>query len=760
MLQSFKKFWLVLLLACGQQAAWAFSLAGPIANNPNPNGAAHDNGDAWQVSVIGYGLPGDVEAPKNIGEGYRWNTPVLYYAEDANFLDYFGSNGVVAINQAFSIFNTSLTNVDANTSGLTEFPLNSMAMNYDASALNVFDVKSYTMGLMMEELGLSDPTRYVWTLHDRDTQNLQCGSYIYWVIQRNFDITASPLNQVQYSPYINGTLYSYYIQEECPASVPDPQAWCQMFPVDPLNFNPPVAGNDNPYLATGIPAGGYYVSLTRDDVAGMRYLLTTNYISYESPDTESVLLNSTVAGGTSYGAPYFLYSSNYTAFALAAQTNDPVTLSNLYPGLIINSYSNYPTVIYTTNYVFAYYTNLIGAPVGSPQIAYYIPVVTQTPVMNYAYNFANLIIFTNHYSASSTATLITTNVTYGQNGSPYTGELYTNISTQTITLPGVPAGDYYINTNSCGPSLILTNWPGYPVATTSYTTNLLLVSSNSYGLYQSETLVTVSTNYTYVAEPQVCGNSGGGGTTTNAPGLFQGIGHMQFFNAPFDSLLGQFFQPITNTYAMHLISNSKLIDQTYQRVIMAPDIVFSAGDITPGPDDDVGGSAWRSAPHFNQANVLPGLAGPGTIDPAVEIGFNKTPAYVNYEGQYELNQSSPYFAWGSFDGTTNAPVVYPNGTSIANLANQALIQITPTTLSNGTSGSSYSATQFSVNGAVTAFTPPYTWSAPSGLPPGLNLSSTGVLAGTPTQSGTFDFTLQLTDALARTVQWTYTITIQ
>ena len=65
MLQSLKKISWILLLAFGQQAAWAFSLAGPIANNPNPNGVAHDNGDAWQVSTIGYGLAGDIEAPKN-----------------------------------------------------------------------------------------------------------------------------------------------------------------------------------------------------------------------------------------------------------------------------------------------------------------------------------------------------------------------------------------------------------------------------------------------------------------------------------------------------------------------------------------------------------------------------------------------------------------------------------------------------------------------------------------------------------------------
>ena len=358
MLQILKKISLILLLVSGQQAAWAFSLAGPIANNPNPNGVTHDNGDAWQVTVIGYGLPGDIEAPKNLGEAYRWNTPVLYYAEDANFLDFFGSNGVVAINQTFSILNSSLTNVDAYSTPLTEFPLNSEAMNFSASALNLNDLKSTSMNIMMAELGLEDPIRYVWTLHDRYLPpGAQCPGYTYWVIQRNLDITASPLNQVQYSPYINGTLYTYFILEECPASVPDPQAIAAPVIVDPLNFNPPVASTDD----SPIPAGSYYVSLTRDDVGGLRYLLSTNNLVFESPTPGAVLLSSAVTGGTNYGAPFPVFTSDFNAFILSSRTNSPLVLSNLFPGLIITSSSNSFSIQYVTNF-FAYFTNLIGAP--------------------------------------------------------------------------------------------------------------------------------------------------------------------------------------------------------------------------------------------------------------------------------------------------------------------------------------------------------------------------------------------------------------
>jgi len=59
--------------------------------------------------------------PKNLGEEYRRNTPVVYYSFDANFLDFFGSNGVAAIDSAVAIIN-SLTNVSQYSEDLAEFP--------------------------------------------------------------------------------------------------------------------------------------------------------------------------------------------------------------------------------------------------------------------------------------------------------------------------------------------------------------------------------------------------------------------------------------------------------------------------------------------------------------------------------------------------------------------------------------------------------------------------------------------------------------
>jgi large repetitive protein len=58
--------------------------------------------------------------------------------------------------------------------------------------------------------------------------------------------------------------------------------------------------------------------------------------------------------------------------------------------------------------------------------------------------------------------------------------------------------------------------------------------------------------------------------------------------------------------------------------------------------------------------------------------------------------------------------------------------------------------------------PPYTWSSTSTLPPGLKLSATDQITGSPTQAGTFTFTVKATDseqpaAVSNTEQVTITI---
>ena len=80
---------------------------------------------------------------------------------------------------------------------------------------------------------------------------------------------------------------------------------------------------------------------------------------------------------------------------------------------------------------------------------------------------------------------------------------------------------------------------------------------------------------------------------------------------------------------------------------------------------------------------------------------------------------------------------------------------TGATLPGTTTGSAYSQTLTASGGTG----PTYTWSVNSGssLPPGLTLSAAGLLSGTVSASGTYNFTLKVTDSAGRTTTRAFTL---
>jgi hypothetical protein len=253
--------------------------------------------------------------------------------------------------------------------------------------------------------------------------------------------------------------------------------------------------------------------------------------------------------------------------------------------------------------------------------------------------------------------------------------------------------------------------------------------------------------------------------------LFGGVDHISFVRRDFDSLLGRFFATITNNYSLNSLTNNALVPEPIQRTVFAPDFLFTAADISSGSMNasiypPFGGGVLARNINFNQTLKPATLAGPGTIDPSSTITYNKNgPSFLSsYTSAFSPGTAqagaTPFVALASFDGTTNAPIVYPNGTSLQNLANQALIGISPLSLPNGKVGVAYGTGQptFTATGGQA----PYVWALAPGspaLPPGLFLLSDGTLGGTPTQDGTFDFSIQLTDAGGRSVERPYSITI-
>lgn len=102
-------------------------------------------------------------------------------------------------------------------------------------------------------------------------------------------------------------------------------------------------------------------------------------------------------------------------------------------------------------------------------------------------------------------------------------------------------------------------------------------------------------------------------------------------------------------------------------------------------------------------------------------------------------------AAGSFNFTIMATdALGGTSTKAYSVAIASAPTVTTSSLPNGEVGAAYSATLAGTGGA-----PPYTWSLASGslaLPPGLTLAGSGNISGTPTSTGTFGFTVQLTDA--------------
>jgi hypothetical protein len=106
-----------------------------------------------------------------------------------------------------------------------------------------------------------------------------------------------------------------------------------------------------------------------------------------------------------------------------------------------------------------------------------------------------------------------------------------------------------------------------------------------------------------------------------------------------------------------------------------------------------------------------------------------------------------------YTGTAAASVNWVSAVAI--VVPSVSLSVTTSSLPNGVEGSAYSQTL-----AATGGTSPYTWTKSAGsLPTGLSISSSGVISGTPTASGVFSFTAEVTDSASTTATASLSITI-
>jgi len=478
-------------------------------------------------------------------------------------------------------------------------------------------------------------------------------------------------------------------------------------------------------------------------------------------------------------------------FAAQARTNDAAGLLALYPGLVITSTSNYFGLTISTNIT----ETLVNSPYDPAGTLPSHPLFTT----NYSTNFANFFVHTfanvvtNTYATRGLVASV--NLTLSLSPTAPAGTLPTVVTTVKPAFVNGVFGDFFLlPTNACS-AQILSNLLTQVIATTNLPTQLTTVGvggtngvtgSTNVAIAFTPGSVTFFTNHVVVFLPVNC--------PVDQEATFAGVEKIRFIRRDYDSLINQFWDPVTNDYTLLELTNSALVPRHMQRAVPRPDFLFTAADLAldlgfsysntvAGATESLSLSETLNGLvgkydvvrtiNYNQSARPPNTAGPGTIEsplilPTLMI-FNKIgPLYVNSDIFASTNANflsdetqTPFLtlSWGSFDGTTNAPEVYPNGTSIAELEDLLTgPAITTSGLPAAVIGANYSAQLTAAGGQA-----PYTWTlAPgsAGLPDGLMLSPDGQISGSANgPAAIYDFTVRVTDSAGATKDLAFTITV-
>jgi hypothetical protein len=206
-------------------------------------------------------------------------------------------------------------------------------------------------------------------------------------------------------------------------------------------------------------------------------------------------------------------------------------------------------------------------------------------------------------------------------------------------------------------------------------------SIGSVGLGPFDSAVTL-TNATTTGAGGVGGVGGVGNALAQpvvaANAVRPGIDQIVLEETNYDSLLGEFFTPLNISYTETIVTNGFAIKQNVVRNITAPDLVFDAKDLqaafgqTPlaftyvttshnmtfingdtvdsDPGDDWGpGLIQNGSITFNTVRLMPEAI--GFLDPVEPFFGQNNGVFPNSIG----------VIWAAFDGSTDAPVVFPQG---------------------------------------------------------------------------------------------------
>ena len=259
--------------------------------------------------------------------------------------------------------------------------------------------------------------------------------------------------------------------------------------------------------------------------------------------------------------------------------------------------------------------------------------------------------------------------------------------------------------------------------------------------------------FTFIAAPAVTGvspSSGptAGGTSVTITGTgFTGATAVQFGGAAASSFTVVSATQITATAP----AGSGTVDIT---------VTTTGGTSATGGADHL---TYVAAPSVTSASPTTGPASGGTSVTITGTGFTGATA-VSFGGSaassFTVNNATQITATApAGSGTVDITVTTTGGTSATGGGDHFTytnISIAPATLPAATVGAAYSQTM-TASGGIN----PYSFAISAGsLPAGLSLnSSTGVLSGTPTAGGAFNFTITVTDHVAATGHQAYSLTV-
>jgi hypothetical protein len=160
-------------------------------------------------------------------------------------------------------------------------------------------------------------------------------------------------------------------------------------------------------------------------------------------------------------------------------------------------------------------------------------------------------------------------------------------------------------------------------------------------------------------------------TTTGFTGLFGGVGKITFVKTPFESGVGSTYYPRIYHYSMRLYTNNGLNNVVrtigMTRTVTQPDIIFTAGDLTsttqspPYQETLVRSGAFITTGQptgVGVNNVYPAVIAPElivTLNNSGQVTYNDS-AFTDQDSNLGLG-----FIWGSFNGSTNAPIAFLGG---------------------------------------------------------------------------------------------------